>query len=222
MGDFSFEDFSLYKVGIAYICLLFALCVHEAAHAWVADRCGDPSPREMGRVTLNPIPHIDPIGTVLMPLIMMVSNAWFLLGWAKPVQYNPINLRNMRRDSVLIALAGPGSNLLLAVGGMVGLRIAVMALGLEPVLKGPAGDLLKQLMLINLVLMLFNMIPLPPLDGHRLLDYFLPESAQRMLESVAPFGLIIAVILVANTGFLSVPLQALMNGMTLVALWGVV
>ena len=100
---------------IQYPCLLFALCFHESAHAWTADKCGDPSARLLGRVTMNPVKHADPIGTVAMPLIMMVFGVPFLFGWAKPVPFNPVNLRNIRRDPVLIAMAGPASNVLLAV-----------------------------------------------------------------------------------------------------------
>jgi Zn-dependent protease len=215
-----FVDISLYDIGISYICLLFALCVHEAAHALVADWRGDPSPRFMGRVTLNPLSHIDPIGTVVMPLLMMFTGAGFLLGWARPVQFNPVNLKNMRRDPVWIAVAGPASNLLLALASVVVLRVTVTFMGVDPVLASPLGDVLLQLMLINAVLLLFNMLPIPPLDGHHVLHYFLPPRGQEILEKIGPFGILIALVIVFNTRILEPPLNALVTAMGYMALGG--
>lgn len=209
----------LYQVVISYVCLLFALCVHEAAHAVTAVWRGDPSPRLMGRTTLNPLAHIDPIGTVVMPLVMMVTGIPYLFGWAKPVAFNPVNLKNIRRDPVLIAIAGPLSNLLLALAAAVGLRIAFMFIGADLFLPGNAwGAVLTQLIIINLVLMLFNFIPVPPLDGHYVLHYFLPPSGQKVLESIGPFGIIIALII--GSRFLATPLFALFELVTSIALWG--
>jgi Zn-dependent protease len=186
---------------IQYPCLLFSLCFHEAAHAWMSNRCGDPSARLLGRLTLNPVKHADPIGTVAMPLIMMVFGVPFLFGWAKPVPFNPVNLNNIRRDPVLIALAGPASNVLLTLITVVLIR-GLLFLGDAGALP---GDMLIQALLfllafamINLVLALFNMIPVPPLDGHYLLNYFLPPSGQRVMQQIGPMGILIA-ILVANT-----------------------
>jgi Zn-dependent protease len=204
------------------VCLLFALCVHEAAHAIVADWRGDPSPRFMGRVTLNPLAHIDPIGTVVMPLVMMITGgAGFLLGWAKPVQFNPVNLKNMHRDPVFIAAAGPVANLLLAVGSLVALRIAITIFGLDAIKESPAIDVFSQLLVINVVLFFFNLIPLPPLDGHHVLRYFLPLRGQQMLDRVGFFGIIIALIIVSRTPILWAPASSLINAMSSVALWGV-
>lgn len=123
------------EILMQYLCLLFALCIHEAAHGWVAERCGDPTARMLGRVTLNPIPHIDVVGTVIMPLAMLLSSSMVsgrvpLLGWAKPVPYNPRNLHNMRRDPVLVALAGPAANLLTAVVTLLVLK-GILVLGPE-------------------------------------------------------------------------------------------
>ncbi len=204
---------------ISYLCLLFALCVHEAAHALTADWRGDPSPRLMGRVTLNPLSHIDPVGTVLIPLAMIFLSGGFLIGWAKPVPFNPVNLKNMRRDPVLIALAGPFSNLLLALAAAVALRIAVMVMGFEGLSGHPLALLLDRFILINLVLMIFNLIPVPPLDGHFLLHYFLPPAGQRVLEGIGSFGIIIAVVLLWYT-----PLGGIFGQVytvfTSLALWG--
>lgn len=188
-------DVSLVSIVVPYVCLLFSLCVHEAAHAAMANRCGDPSARLMGRMTLNPIAHIDPIGTVVMPLLMMVTNIGVLFGWAKPVPFNPRNLKNIRRDPVLIAMAGPASNLALALIFVFLLRILF---ALEGSLSPNSAEMLMafffQMIMINLVLMLFNLIPVPPLDGHYVLHFFLPPSGQRMLEQIGPFGIIIAII----------------------------
>ncbi|MDX9974713.1 MAG: site-2 protease family protein, partial [FCB group bacterium] len=164
--------------------------------------------------------HIDPIGTVVMPLIMLLMNPGFFLGWAKPVPFNPMNLKNLRRDPVLIALAGPASNLLLALAATIALRIAVTIFGVEPVVYGPVGALLSQLIFINALLLLFNLIPLPPLDGHYVLHYFLPEGGKRILDSIGPFGIIIVLIVVINTPLLSVPLEALITALGHMALWG--
>lgn len=192
---------NLAEIVVQYICLLFALSVHEAAHAAIADRRGDPTGRLLGRVTLNPIKHIDPVGTVLMPIIMMFTNIP-LFGWAKPVPYNPRNLKDIRRDPVLVALAGPASNILL-MGVFIFLARLLVVLGDQGVLTS-VPDLLLQLLvfmiIINFVLAVFNMIPVPPLDGHHLLHYLLPLGGQRALESIGPFGIIIAIVLIRFIG----------------------
>ncbi|MCC6487356.1 MAG: site-2 protease family protein [Candidatus Hydrogenedentes bacterium] len=201
---------NLADVLLQYAVLLFSLCVHEAAHALVADRCGDPSARLLGRVTLNPLPHIDPVGTVLMPLVMMFTGFPYLFGWAKPVPFNPVNLRNIRRDPVLIAIAGPMSNMLVAIVTAIVLRVIVMVDAPESVsdfLSAPQYIIPLSLIMINLILMLFNLIPVPPLDGHHVLHYFLPPAGQRVLESIGPFGILIAII-AANT-VLDTPLNFL-------------
>lgn len=180
-----------------YVCLLFSLCVHEASHALMADRCGDPSARFLGRATLNPLAHIDPIGTVVMPLVMMSTGIPFLFGWAKPVPFNPRNLRNIRRDPALIALAGPLSNLVLAVFFAFVLRGVVMISGVAPD-AGVVSTLFTivfMMVLINFALMAFNLIPVPPLDGSHLLYAVLPEGGKRALEQIGPFGIIIAIFL---------------------------
>ena len=184
----------LISIVVPYICLLFSLCVHEAAHAAMANRCGDPAARLMGRMTLNPIAHIDPIGTVVMPLLMMVTGLPYLFGWAKPVPFNPRNLKHIRRDPVLIAMAGPASNLGLALIFVFLVRILLAVQGmLSPDSASMLADFFGQMIMINLILMLFNLIPVPPLDGHYVLHYFLPPSGQRFIEQIGPFGIIIAI-----------------------------
>lgn len=186
---------------IQYPCLLFSLCFHEAAHAWMSNRCGDPSARLLGRLTLNPVKHADPIGTVAMPLIMMVFGVPFLFGWAKPVPFNPVNLNNIRRDPVLIAMAGPASNVLLTLITVVLIRSLLLLADAGALPADVMVQALKFFLtfaMINLVLALFNMIPVPPLDGHYLLNYFLPPSGQQVMQQIGPMGILIA-ILVANT-----------------------
>lgn len=205
-------DVHIIVIVIQYVCLLFSLSVHEAGHAAMADYCGDPSARLMGRVTLNPVKHADPIGTVIMPLALMFFGAPFLFGWAKPVPFNPANLRDRARGAVYIALAGPGTNLLLALFFALVLRIIVLVSGIgsEAELYGtPLSVIPLYMVMINCVLMLFNLIPLPPLDGHHVLEYFLPPAGKRIMERIGPFGLLIAVLLAGRV--IGTPLLLLMS-----------
>ena len=180
---------------VMYACLLFSLSVHEAAHAWTAERCGDPTGRYLGRVTLNPLVHMDFVGTLVLPILMLVSGSGFLFGWAKPVPFNPINLNNMRTDPVKIAVAGPASNLLIAVVALAVTKAVIMFA--PPETAQMIWPLMLPLIFINIILMLFNMIPVPPLDGHYILRMFLGEKGNQMLDSIGVFGILIA-ILVAN------------------------
>jgi Zn-dependent protease len=147
---------------IFYLGLVILLTFHEFAHAWAGWKCGDPTAKSMGRLTLNPIAHIDPIGTVLLPLIMIFASPTvgrFLIGWAKPVPFNPANLRNRWRDEMLIAMAGPAMNIILAVALVAFARVAVIF----------GSDEMTELFLrmagLSLMLCFFNLIPIPPLDG---------------------------------------------------------
>jgi len=199
------------EVVMWYVCLLFSLSVHEAAHAIMADRCGDPTGRMLGRATLNPIAHIDPIGTVVLPLLMMVSNVPYLFGWAKPVPFNPRNLRNPRRDIALVGIAGPMSNLLLILIFTIVLRVFVLVSGdpVNTVLASPLGQIMFIMILMNVVLMLFNLIPVPPLDGHHLLHLVLPPSATQAIERIGPFGIIIVIVVISP--MLRTPIGLLMK-----------
>ncbi len=213
------DDFNITQVLLQYLCLLFSLCVHEASHAFVADRCGDPSARLMGRVTLNPLAHIDPIGTVVMPLLMLATHVP-LIGWAKPVPVNPLNLRNMRRDNVLISIAGPASNLVLALISVVVLKVLIIAFqGSESPIAENIILVAFQMSLINVLLMLFNLIPVPPLDGSHVLHFFLPPGGQRVLQSIGPFGIIIA--LLAARYLLPGPMMFIIKSIIAFAYWGV-
>jgi Zn-dependent protease len=199
---------------INYMCLLFSLCVHEASHAAMADRCGDPTGRLLGRVSLNPVRHADPLGTVILPLFAMISHFPFFIGWAKPVPFNPRNLRNRRRDPVLIALAGPASNLLVALSAGVVLRIVAMLAGnsVAPEVLQLVFTIFVTLVGVNVMLLVFNLLPIPPLDGYHLLDYFLPPSAREAVEKFGPYSMILLMLLVFSTDILQVPMTILMKG----------
>jgi Zn-dependent protease len=169
---------------IQFTVLVLSLSVHEAAHAWTADRLGDPTARLLGRVTLNPTAHVDPIGTVLFPLIAMLSHVP-ILGWAKPVPVNLRNLRHARRDYMLVAAAGPASNLLLAT-----LTALVWGL-LSPAQGGLLSLMLEVLLRLNVLLAVFNMIPVPPLDGGNVLAGLLPARLAVQLDRVRPWGFLV-------------------------------
>jgi len=216
-GSMNLSDIDWGVILIQYVCLLFSLCVHEAAHGAMADRLGDPSARLLGRVTLNPLPHIDPVGTVVMPLAMMVSSSMGvgipLIGWAKPVPYNPRNLHHPRRDPMLVALAGPLSNLVVAVAGVAVAfaysRLAGHLPGQFASVQDTLLMVLMSLIIVNVALMLFNLIPLPPLDGHHVLEYFLPPGGQRVLDAIAPYSIFLIIFLAP--ALLRVPLGAILR-----------
>jgi Zn-dependent protease len=165
--------------------LLASLSIHEAAHAWTADRLGDPTARMLGRITLNPLAHIDWIGTVLFPLVALFSGLP-LIGWAKPVPVNFHNLRSPRRDFAIVAAAGPASNLVLAVLAAGILAVTVGALGSSTVVA-----VLYRAVVLNVMLAVFNMIPVPPLDGGNVIGGFVPESVARLIDQMRPWGFLI-------------------------------
>ncbi|MGE0448636.1 MAG: site-2 protease family protein [Vicinamibacterales bacterium] len=196
-------DINFAQVIIAFIVLLFSLTVHESAHAWTADRLGDPTARALGRVSLNPIVHADPIGTVLFPLLAMIGGVP-LIGWAKPVPVNIRRLRRDRRDYVLVAVAGPASNLALAV--IASLLLSALPPG--PVLIGasdmttPLVAFCVQALRINVLLAVFNMLPVPPLDGGNVLSGLLPRGmALRFDALLRPYGFIVLYALMLTRGF---------------------
>ena len=175
-----------------FLVLVLSLSFHEAAHAWTANRMGDPTARELGRLTLNPLAHIDPIGTVLFPLIAMISGIP-LIGWAKPVPVNPRYFPHPQQGFAVVALAGPVSNLILATAGAVVWHLLPHAGGLTAVPYLP--ELVLQFVVINVLLAVFNMIPVPPLDGGNVLIGLLPVSAARMVGRLRPYGFVILVVL---------------------------
>lgn len=215
------QNFDLSRIVLQYLCLLFSLSVHEAAHAAMANYWGDPTAKLMGRMTLNPIKHADPMGTVILPLFAMISGFPYLFGWAKPVPFNPRNLEDRRRGPVMIALAGPGANLLMILFAAIVLRALAALLG---VVEAPVLMLFIQafiyLALINMILMLFNLIPLPPLDGHHVLEFFLPPEGQRVLERIGPYSIFILFILVFYLRILHRPMMLLSTGLFYAAFYG--
>lgn len=190
-------------IAIIAVPLLAAIILHEVAHGAVAYVLGDPTAARHGRLTLNPISHIDPVGTILLPGILLLSARFlgtpaFVFGWAKPVPVDARRLRNPRRDTVLVALAGPATNLLLAL-----LSVLVLAILPETQEVGSVSGGLAQMALasvwINSVLAIFNLLPVPPLDGGRLLTALLPPSASRVMRTIEGVGFVIVLLVVMNT-----------------------
>jgi Zn-dependent protease len=169
---------------IGFAIVIVALTIHEAAHAWTADQLGDPTARMLGRVSLNPLVHIDPIGTVLLPLVAIVSGLP-IIGWAKPVPVNISRLRHHRRDFMIVAAAGPISNFLQAV-----VIAVVYRLFYDPSAVDLLPAVLKLGVQTNLLLAFFNLIPIPPLDGGNVLAGLVPESAARVIDQLRQFGFI--------------------------------
>ena len=195
-------DFDFAQIFLVFIVLLFSLTVHEAAHAWTADKLGDPTARMLGRVSLNPLVHVDPIGTILFPLLAIVAGVP-LIGWAKPVPVTVQKLRHTRRDYVLVAAAGPASNLTLAVIAALVLRlmpVSPMTLG-EPNVTVPIASMLSRALYINVLLAVFNMIPIPPLDGGNVIGGLLPRPlAYRFDSLIRPYGFILLYALMLTRG----------------------
>ncbi len=185
----------LLAFAIPFAIVLGSLTVHEAAHAWSADRLGDPTARMLGRTSLNPMVHIDLIGTILLPLVAVMSNLP-IIGWAKPVPVNISRLGHPRRDFTLVAAAGPASNLALALIGASVIRVAVAPEALT------SGHPLVQIVLINVLLAVFNLVPVPPLDGGNVLAGLLPPSAADVFVRLRPYGFLVLYALVL-TGVLS-------------------
>ncbi len=168
---------------ISLLILIFSLSVHEAAHAWSASRLGDDTAKRLGRVSLNPVVHTDPIGKLLLPVLAMVSNAP-IIGWAKPTPVNTRNLRHPRRDHILVTAAGPASNLMIALS-------AALILRLIPVEVGPVPMIATQVLLLNVLLAVFNMLPIPPLDGGQILMALLPPAISFRLRFLYEYGFLI-------------------------------
>ncbi len=207
-----------------FVALIFALSFHECAHAWTASYFGDQTARMLGRVTLNPIKHIDPLGSVILPLVSAFAH-FPLIGWAKPTPVTTRNLRNIKRDDILVTLAGPASNVLLATlslilllimkhvvpGGAVAvLNAALLSMRIEgATLAGqgaifPIALLLYSSIVINLLLAIFNLLPVPPLDGSRILRHYLPYKALQMYDNIGGFANLIILYALMRTGVLNI------------------
>ncbi|MGV6818014.1 MAG: site-2 protease family protein [Thiotrichales bacterium] len=177
-------------ISVAVLPLILAITVHEAAHGWVANRLGDPTAKQLGRLTFNPIPHIDIIGTLVVPVAMMLLSG-FIFGWAKPVPVNTRNFAKPREGMALVAVAGPLSNLVMAIFWGIAIKVAIMLpenlrmIAVPMLLMGKLG------VTFNLILMILNLLPLPPLDGSRVLAWMLPPRLAIMLDRIEPYGVFI-------------------------------
>lgn len=180
--------------------LFFSIIVHEVSHGYVALIKGDPTAKYSGRLTLNPLPHIDIFGTIILPILLVIMHAGIIFGWAKPVPINPYNLRNPKKDMIWIGAAGPASNFGIAIGLSILFRAG---LGHTFI-----GQFLVYAIAINILLAIFNLIPIPPLDGSRILEGVLPYEAQMSYKRIEPFGfLIIFPLLIILFPFVLLPIM---------------
>jgi Zn-dependent protease len=175
-------------IALQFVALLFAITVHEFAHGWIAYKLGDPTAKYMGRLTLNPLAHIDPFGTIILPLLLVMINIP-PIGWAKPVPVDFLSLKNPKRDMFWVGIAGPAANFLLAF-------LLSLVLKAFPYLgEGIIGQILFFAIIINVILGVFNLIPIPPLDGSRIVSAFLPYRYAGLYDKIQPYGFFIIVLL---------------------------
>lgn len=175
------------------VVLVFSVIIHEISHGFVAYRLGDSTAKDMKRLTLNPIKHIDPVGSVILPLILFLLNSPVLFGWAKPVPFNPLNLKNPKKDSGLIALAGPLSNLAIAA------IFAIILNLISPFYWANETSLplfLDIIILVNLILAVFNLVPLPPLDGSKILFSILPRGTEKFQIFLEQYGMFLLILFI--------------------------
>ncbi|NLO79952.1 MAG: site-2 protease family protein [Xanthomonadaceae bacterium] len=193
--------------------VLFAITLHEVAHGWAAEKLGDRTARRLGRISLNPVRHIDPVGTVLVPLLLFFSGG-FIFGWAKPVPVTWENLRQPKRDMALVAVAGPAANLLMALAWGLLAKLGAEAVASPTIARGLVMMGIAGLQ-INIVLMVLNLLPLPPLDGSRIVSSLLPPGPEAAYSRLEPYGLAILLVLMV-TGILGKlllpPVFAIMRG----------
>lgn len=192
------------RIALQLIAVFMAIVLHEVAHGYMALRLGDPTARTLGRLTLNPLAHIDPIGTILVPLVSLVISG-MAFGWAKPVPINPRNFRNPFKGMLFVALAGPGTNIAIALGATVIGRLLLMMVPRTLNIGTPSFgtnlliaffSLLAYLVIFNLFFAVLNLIPIPPLDGSRVLTYFLPTEGRRIMLRMERYGFIIVIALI--------------------------
>ncbi len=191
------------RILISAIPILIAITFHEVSHGFVAYKLGDPTAKMLGRLTLNPIAHIDIFGTILLPLLLVIAtNGQFVFGYAKPVPINPMNFKNPRQGMAISAAAGPVTNIVLAFFSVLALKFVIIPLtavspaSVTETVLSPMAMILMSSVIINLVLASFNMIPIPPLDGGRVLTGLLPSSQAMTFSKIEPFGFIIVIILI--------------------------
>lgn len=181
-------------LAVSIIPLVFAITLHEAAHGWMANRLGDSTAKMLGRLSLNPIRHIDPVGTILVPMVMFALSG-FIFGWAKPVPINTRNLQHPRRDMAAIAVAGPASNLLMALIWAVIWKLAYLLPGSLASMAVPLALMGQVGVFFNLILMILNILPIPPLDGSRILAWLLPPRMAMMLDQMEGYGTFVIIAL---------------------------
>lgn len=186
------SDFSgiLHLLAIIAIPIIIAITLHEAAHGWVAWKCGDDTAYRLGRVTFNPLRHIDPLGTIILPALLVFTTG-FMFGYAKPVPVNFRRLRNPRRDMVLVAAAGPATNLLIAIASAILLRLVPISMSQPSIV---IATMLQYSIFFNVILAIFNMIPLPPLDGGRVAVGLLPYPLSLYLARLERYGMVILLV----------------------------
>jgi len=188
------ENLDIINLAIGISILLMSVVIHEVAHAVMADMLGDPTARLNGRITLNPLAHLDPVGSVLVPILAFFTSG-FIFGWAKPVGFNPYNLKNRKRDEALIAAAGPLSNLALVAVFVLLMKLALVSgTGLSDNFVAIVWMIIR----INLVLAFFNLIPIPPLDGSKVFFSFLPDSLSGLRDFMEKYSIILLVILMVS------------------------
>ena len=187
------EDSIIYAITIAALPVLLAITLHEVAHGWVALKLGDHTARLQGRLSLNPLRHVDPIGTVILPLLMLIF-VDFMFGWAKPVPVDPANFKKPREHMAIVALAGPMSNFIMAAGWMLMLTLAVHVLN-ESWIGYPLSLMAQACVTVNLILMVLNLLPLPPLDGGRIVVGMLKPDLAIKYARIEPYGFVILLVL---------------------------
>ena len=190
--------------------LLFSVIIHEISHGYAALRLGDPTARDMGRLTLNPIPHIDLVGSIIVPLFSLIAAGHILIAWAKPVPVNPMNFSNYRRDEVIVSSVGPISNLIMAIACAI---ITIVLLKIQPLIGVAAASSTFYVFLfkmfyngiyLNIILGVFNLVPVPPLDGSHVLASFLPESTAEAYSRIGFFGIFLILLLMRVPAFVAV------------------
>jgi Zn-dependent protease len=182
-------------LSVSIVILLFSVILHEVMHGYVASKFGDNTAERAGRLTLNPLPHIDPFGTILLPLLLVISGAPILFGWAKPVPVNPLNFNNLRKGEFFVSAAGILANFSLAIlAAIIYHLLNAMPQTFPPLV----GALLRFTVMINLILGIFNLFPIPPLDGSKVLLSQLPYNLARQYERLEPYGFIILLILMVS------------------------
>ncbi len=212
------------------VVLVFSISAHEAAHAWMSNRFGDDTARLLGRITLNPVAHIDPIGTLLIPIVGFIFGSMGgtvaripLIGWGKPTPVNPLRWRDKDRANVMVSAAGIIVNTFIALCAFTVLKVLLMTGGFEtmsPQLREPILLFLQLFLTMNISLAVFNLLPFPPLDGSKILETFLPASAQPILTLMEQYGFIILMMLI-YVGFFSAILRPIMNLVYYLLLLGV-